>query len=430
LRGLVLDLDKGNFIKLDKHGCILRASHGSKPMSRKEVLDCYGEKGKFHFFEQLKSHMITRHKDISNFRKFETFFDLPGSLLAAKLVDIIDAKDGKPDKYTFWQDILDGFILNFSPSSFQAKKGNYFQSIIENPSKYIKPCPQKVINWIKSLSDEKRKVFLLTNSYIDYASFLLEFAVGKDWRELFDIVLCKASKPGFFVPYELGKVVPSMKSVKGMDEVRESSELQFNKIYSQGNLETLMKHLKTWSEKDDPRVLFFGDSVKSDIYPTYTLAKWDVVAVLEEMEVEGMVTTIHDEGDNEDGPKRKRPKLMELVVEEGKEDVLLSSQWGSMFTDNALSSSDHSAKTKPHDDVIIRTEGHYYHEMDTFWGDLIRQCSTIAIPTIEFIAVLAVFHPSYCAIILHLPKDYDFDTFGDSSFGGFYPGVPKSLLID
>ena len=61
---------------------------------------------------------------------------------------------------------------------FPAKKGNYFQSIIENPSKYIKPCPQKVINWIKSLSDEKRKVFLLTNSYIDYASFLLEFAVG------------------------------------------------------------------------------------------------------------------------------------------------------------------------------------------------------------------------------------------------------------
>jgi len=43
------------------------------------------------------------------------------------------------------------------------------------------------------------------------------------------------------------------------------------------------------------QVLFFGDSAKSDIYPSSVVAKWDVVAVLEEMEVEGMVTTCYEQ---------------------------------------------------------------------------------------------------------------------------------------
>ncbi|XP_031567807.1 5'-nucleotidase domain-containing protein 1-like [Actinia tenebrosa] len=118
LRGLILDADKGNLIKLDKHGCILRASHGTTPMSDKEILDCYGEKRKFLLFEELKSSMIKRHRHISSFRIFETFFDLPAALVAAKLVDVIDAKSGRPEKYTFWPDIMEAFILNFSPSSF------------------------------------------------------------------------------------------------------------------------------------------------------------------------------------------------------------------------------------------------------------------------------------------------------------------------
>ncbi|XP_031549995.1 5'-nucleotidase domain-containing protein 1-like [Actinia tenebrosa] len=209
-------------------------------------------------------------------------------------------------------------------------------------------------------------------------------------------------------------------SAEDMKEVQETHELQLKKTYSQGNLETLMKHFKKWTGKDEPKILYFGDSAKSDIYPTKTIAKWDVAAVLEEMETEGMVTTSHNQLDEDDGsPKRKRPKLLELEVEEGKEEVLLSDQWGSLFTDNALLGQpciNGTANTAKHTDEPIKTEGHFYHEMDTFWGDLIRQCSTIAIPTADFITGLT--------------KDHEFSTFSESFFGGFYPGVPKSLLID
>ena len=37
-------------------------------------------------------------------------------------------------------------------------------------------------------------------------------------------------------------------------------------------------------------MLFFGDSIRSDLYPSAVFGKWDVITVLEEMESEGMVT--------------------------------------------------------------------------------------------------------------------------------------------
>jgi hypothetical protein len=43
-----------------------------------------------------------------------------------------------------------------------------------------------------------------------------------------------------------------------MKEVRETHELQLNTIYSQGNLETLMKHLKVWTGKEVPKVSYLN----------------------------------------------------------------------------------------------------------------------------------------------------------------------------
>jgi len=36
--------------------------------------------------------------------------------------------------------------------------------------------------------------------------------------------------------------------------------------------------------------LFFGDSIRSDLYPSAVFGNWHVITVLEEMESEGMVT--------------------------------------------------------------------------------------------------------------------------------------------
>lgn len=48
----------------------------------------------------------------------------------------------------------------------------------KHTAKYIKPCSQNIIDWIKALKAGGQKVFLLTNSYIDYTSLLMNYAVG------------------------------------------------------------------------------------------------------------------------------------------------------------------------------------------------------------------------------------------------------------
>ena len=61
---------------------------------------------------------------------------------------------------------------------FSDQNGYFFPVIAKNTSKFIKPCSKKIIDWIKSLRDGKQKVFLLTNSYIDFTNLLMNFAVG------------------------------------------------------------------------------------------------------------------------------------------------------------------------------------------------------------------------------------------------------------
>ncbi|KAJ7333510.1 5'-nucleotidase domain-containing protein [Desmophyllum pertusum] len=100
---LVLDTKKGNILKLGKDGFILRASHGTKQMTRKEMTDFYGENHIWPDINSLKENPI-QHSTI--FRVFENYFDLPVMAICARVVDIIDEKIGKPEEYNFWPDII------------------------------------------------------------------------------------------------------------------------------------------------------------------------------------------------------------------------------------------------------------------------------------------------------------------------------------
>ena len=77
--------------------------------------------------------------------------------------------------------IDDNFYLMFifiNLSLLLAQQGYYFSNVVKNTSKFVKPCSKKIIEWIKSLKGGKQKVFLLTNSFIDYTNLLMNYAVG------------------------------------------------------------------------------------------------------------------------------------------------------------------------------------------------------------------------------------------------------------
>lgn len=391
LRGLVFDHHKGNFLKIDMNGYVLSCSHGMKQLSDEEIIKEYGASHKWPLFNVLQEKVY--HGE--GYSIMENFFLMPAASIVGQLIEDTDKKS-KEDSVTYehiWQDIISALSLNFQAASFDNDKGMFFPSLKNNISKYVKKCPPSIFSWIKMLRDQGKVVALITDSSQNFASLLMNYAFGEDWKELFDFVIAYANKPNFF--YESTKDRP-FHTITETGEISPTTvdDIQPHTIYNRGNSRTFEEVVKRRLGKDSLKVVYFGDSMKSDIFPPCVYAKWDTVAVLEELEAE----EVHFHKNNTQPSDCKKPKLTPLLKEE--KILVASSRWGSFFTHPRSNEQVNNAKQ---------------HPLNTFWGDLIRKYSKIAIPLLDYIA--------------ELPIDHRFLSFS-SGQSGFYPSAPRSLDED
>ena len=117
-KGLILDVDKGNLLKLAPDATILRATHGTKLMTDNELSAVYGPRHSSELLRQFV-HSLTDSEACHvhrHFRPLKDYFDMPAAVVSANIVDILDRHNGsKPlPKYSFWKDILAGLIDMFS----------------------------------------------------------------------------------------------------------------------------------------------------------------------------------------------------------------------------------------------------------------------------------------------------------------------------
>ncbi|KAJ8314879.1 hypothetical protein KUTeg_007029 [Tegillarca granosa] len=372
-KGLFLDADKGNVVKLSHDGKILRASHGTKIMSQEELTAAYGKDLHWEHFNEAKMNVKSCGEILLNLQA-----------------------GGPQEKYTFWEHVYDALNLNFQPKAFSDNSGWFFPVLKTDPQKYVQASSDGVKQWLRDLKQKNKCVFLMTSSAVDFASMTAEAALGPDWKSYFDLCLFNARKPGFFTDNN------PFVSLDGVKENEKVSDLQPNNCYSKGNLSDLMKYISKQTGKDKPKVVYFGDSLCSDSFPANKFASWDVVLVLEEMEAEGYHPTVKDlecDDDKEDGePAQKRKKRnVNLDIDSEEEHYLLSDMWGSFFY---------------HEEEDIKHDKH----MNTFWGRIISHYNAIAVPTIEYIA--------------GMPISHQYQRFGSEvgNTDGFSPAKPKPLL--
>ena len=57
------------------------------------------------------------------------------------------------------------------------------------------------------------------------------------------------------------------------------------------------------------QVLYFGDSLRSDVFPSKQYANWETVYILEEMDLETMTEC---EKNNDGEPQAKKQKILEV----------------------------------------------------------------------------------------------------------------------
>jgi 5' nucleotidase family len=142
---------------------------------------------------------------------------------------------------TIWSDILDGLTFMFNRHNYAAKDGgHYFNNLRSHPEKYLNRCPPEAIEWLKSLKKHKKRLFLLTGSHIDFATYTASHSMGPEWQELFDIVVSFAKKPGFF---SSNRPFLSLKNHTEGDPVENLTSLADKSFVSvsQGNWQELME---------------------------------------------------------------------------------------------------------------------------------------------------------------------------------------------
>ncbi|XP_008850417.1 5'-nucleotidase domain-containing protein 1 isoform X1 [Nannospalax galili] len=380
-KGLALDLEDGTFIKLADDGTVLRASHGTKMMTPEALAKAYGKKEWKHFVSDTDMPCCS-----GKCYFYDNYFDLPGALLCARVVDSLTKQNRGQKTFDFWKDVVAGIQHNFKMSAFKENCGLFFPEIKRNPGKYVYRCPESVRKWLRQLKNAGKIVVLITSSHSDYCKLLCNYILGHDFADFFDIVITNALKPGFFSHF------PSQRpfhTLENDEEQEELTSLDKPGWYSQGNAAHLYELLKKMTGKPEPKVVYFGDSMHSDVFPARHYSNWETVLILEELRGE------EDEKPEEAEPPEKRGKYEEPKV---KPLNTLSNKWGSYFIDSV------SRQGNAEDSLVY-----------TWSSKRISTYSTIAIPSLEAIA--------------ELPLDYKFTRFSsnNSKTAGYYPLVHYGL---
>ncbi|BFZ10027.1 hypothetical protein BsWGS_13065 [Bradybaena similaris] len=407
-KGLIVDFQKGNVLKLGHDGIILRATHGTKTLSQREIETVYKDK-KFADYESFKQGMKSAD---GKWRFFENYFDIPGLVAFSKIIDYFREQNMYESSSTYehvWADVLAALEDMYSPSHFADCRGHFFKHMTKDMNKYATPASQQVKDWLRALRMNNRKLFLLTSSYPDFAAHVMNFILGSDWRSYFDLILTGGRKPRFFTESKPFIEVKNQKLGQEVKRLRTGGE------YCHGNYSDLMVFLREVTKKQDPTVIYFGDNLWADAWPSKTLGGWKSVLVLEEMDAEGYVVSdgtvpgheiVIDDASKPLSKQKIKYEHSSLVTAEEME-LMVSDFWGSIFLDENSTASE----ILPPSRFSLEAR-----QMNTAFGDLISQYSDICVPSIEYLS--------------GVPVDHNFTAFSED-FGnsnGFHPGCPRSLL--
>jgi HAD superfamily 5'-nucleotidase-like hydrolase len=331
-KGLILDFKKGNLLRICPDGSIQIASHGTRILNKDEIIKIYGDKKRWQVTDEYcKDMLVAWNGTLAEYiRTCLDYFDMPAALCFARIVDSIDLeKGGIQSEYNIWPDVLDGLMAMYERNHFSSQSSKYFEELKSNPSKFIYKCEPQVLEWLKMLK-EKKKSFLITGSHIDFASLTAGYALGENWRDYFDLVICYSKKPGFFT---LDREFMQLEGIKETNPIK-VEDLKVGNVYTQGNFKDIRKFISTITDKEDPKILYVGDNLIQDVFTPNKHMGIDTIAIIEEMMAEGVDY-------NQDY------------------EILRSNVWGSYFHTNGE---------------------------DTLWERIIRKHSKICIPCIDEIA--------------------------------------------
>ena len=265
IRGLAIDKNRGNIIKLDRHRYVKVAYHGFRELSREERREQYDAS-------------LAQSYEEPDYALIDTLFTLADAFLFAQLIDL---KARKPDSIKktpleIYRDVRNAIDLCHRDGSIKHK-------VAQNPEKYITRDPQ-LEETLRKLRQSGRKLFAVTNSLWDYTNVVMNHIFGNDsrelnlnWTEYFDLVITGAAKPSFFTsPNPLYEVDPGTGLLKNTDGILNPDA----KIFQGCNFKQLHERLGVSA---GPEILYVGDHIYGDILRSKKELGWRTMLVINEL---------------------------------------------------------------------------------------------------------------------------------------------------
>ena len=262
-RGLVIDTKLGNICKANRFGYVTRAAHGMRMLPHDEQRRVYSQ--------------VWVDLSESRWVFLNTLFSLSESCLYAQLVDLLDQGALPPELdyeglYKFVVDAMNAAHL----------EGELKAEIIANPERFVMLDPD-LPRALLDLKQAGKRLFLATNSEWHYTLPMMHYAFDRflkrgTWRDLFDLVIVQARKPGFFegdAPFL--EIVDDSGATKPLE-----GPLRKGHCYRGGNAQVVQDYLATSGED----VLYVGDHVYADVHVSSQIRRWRTALVLRELEAE------------------------------------------------------------------------------------------------------------------------------------------------
>jgi 5'-nucleotidase len=271
-RGLVVDTQRGNVLKMDRHGYVGRVYHGRTMLERSQRKGIY------------RSQRVGRER--TRFSYVDTLFALPEVTLYAAVVDLIDqhpeawGAGGPPDYATAWNTVRDSIDEAHQDDTIKswikADVGAYFD---KDPD--LAPTLHK-------LRSAGKKLFLLTNSFYPYTDAVMTYLLDGEmdaydgWARYFDWIIVGGRKPAFFTGSEPFWEIDPETGNRSSKPVAEPSR---GRIYEGGNQMGLQRAIGVLPDE----IIYVGDHIYGDIVRSKKTSGWRTVLIVEELEHEMQV---------------------------------------------------------------------------------------------------------------------------------------------
>lgn len=268
IRGLIIDTQLGHILKVNSFGYVKQAYHGTKPMDLELQRRTYAR-------------LVISLSD-KRYVFLNTLFSISEACLYAQLVDLLDV--GALPAGIGYQDLYREVRMGINEAHVE---GELKAQILRQPERYVELDPKLPL----ALLDQHhagKKLLLITNSDWAFTRPIMAYAFdrympeGMTWRDLFDIVIVSARKPGFFsARAPLLEVVSDDGLLRDLQGSR-PHKLRADAVYQGGDASWVEGALGLGGDQ----ILYVGDHLFGDVNVSKQVLRWRTALVLREIEAD------------------------------------------------------------------------------------------------------------------------------------------------